>query len=335
MLILSIESSCDETSASVVRMTDTERQILSNFTASQIDTHKLYGGVVPEIASRAHIEAISNLTYSAIQRAGISISGIDLVGVTAFPGLIGALLVGVNFAKSLAYANNLPIVAVNHTHAHAAAAYFTYPELKPPYLALTASGGHTSISDVVSYTDFNIIGRTRDDAAGEAFDKVARVLGIPYPGGAELDRLASIGNSGAVNFPSAAIHGDTFDFSFSGLKTAAINYISNAMQKNEAVNAADIAASFTTAVVTSISHRIEAAANYCGRDKIVLAGGVAANSHLRKEITALCKNNRWKLYMPELKLCGDNAAMVGAQAYFDYLSGKRDDITLNACATVR
>ena len=334
MLILSIESSCDETSAAVVKMTDTERQILSNFTASQIDTHKLYGGVVPEIASRAHIEAISNLTYSAIEESGISVSDIDLIGVTAYPGLIGALLVGVNFAKSLAYANNIPLVAVNHTHAHAAAAYFTYPELKPPYIALTASGGHTSISDVTSYTEFNLIGRTRDDAAGEAFDKVARVLGIPYPGGAELDRLASSGNSDAVSFPSAAIQGETFDFSFSGLKTSAINYINSTKQKYGDVNAADIAASFTKTIVTSISSRIESAAKYCKRDKIVLAGGVAANSHLREEIAFLCKKNQWKLYMPDLKLCGDNAAMIGAQAYFEYLSGKKDGITLNARATI-
>ena len=334
MLILSIESSCDETSAAVVKMTDTERQILSNFTASQIDTHKLYGGVVPEIASRAHIEAISNLTYSAIEESGISVSDIDLIGVTAYPGLIGALLVGVNFAKSLAYANNIPLVAVNHTHAHASAEYFTYPELKPPYIALTASGGHTSSSDVTSYTEFNLIGRTRDDAAGEAFDKVARVLGIPYPGGAELDRLASSGNSDAVSFPSAAIQGETFDFSFSGLKTAAINYINSTKQKYGDVNAADIAASFTKTIVTSISSRIESAAKYCKRDKIVLAGGVAANSHLREEIAFLCKKNQWKLYMPDLKLCGDNAAMIGAQAYFEYLSGKKDGITLNARATI-
>lgn len=334
MLILSIESSCDETSAAVVEMTESSRKILSNCTASQIETHKLYGGVVPEIASRAHIEAVSGLTYSALSESGVRLSDIELVGVTAFPGLIGALLVGVNFAKSLAYANKIPLTAVNHTHAHAAAAYFTHPELKPPYIALTVSGGHTSISEVSSYTDFKVIGHTRDDAAGEAFDKAARVMGIPYPGGAVLDRLAAKGDKNRIKFPSAAIAGDTLDFSFSGLKTAVINYINNAKQRGNIASDEDIAASLTKAITDSLIIRIEEAALRTHRDTVVIAGGVAANSHLRAAAERLCEKHCWKLCMPERSLCGDNAAMVGAQAYYDYLAGNTAGTSLNARATV-
>lgn len=334
MLILAIESSCDDTSASVVEMSEDKRKILAVHTASQIETHRLYGGVVPEIASRAHIEAVSALAYGALEEAGVSLSDIELVGVTAFPGLIGALLVGVNFAKSLAYANGIPLVAVNHTHAHAAATYFTHEELKPPYLALTVSGGHTSISDVSSYTDFEVIARTRDDAAGEAFDKVARVMGIPYPGGAELDKLAHEGDPDRIKFPSAAIAGDTLDLSFSGLKTAVINYINNSRARGDIASDADIAASLTRAVVTSLCARVEEAALRLHRDTIVLAGGVAANSHLREAMQKMCEKRGWKLCMPERSLCGDNAAMVGAQAYYEYLAGRRADTSLNARATV-
>ena len=254
MLILAVESSCDETSVALVRMGERERKILSCRTASRTETHKLYGGVVPEIASRAHIEAISSLCYAAFDEAGCTPEQVELVGVTAYPGLIGSLFVGVNFAKSLAYAYGKPLVAVNHTHAHAAAAYLGHPDLRPPFLALTVSGGHTSLSDVRDYTEFEVVGRTRDDAAGEAFDKVARVMGIPYPGGAEIDKLASLGDPDAIHFPSAAIAGDTLDLSFSGLKTAVINYLNTASQRGDTVVRENVAAALTRSVTSSVSY---------------------------------------------------------------------------------
>ena len=305
--ILAIESSCDETAASVVK---NGRMILSNVISSQIELHKLYGGVVPEIASRKHIEKINPVITAALDEANVTLEDIDAIAVTYGPGLVGALLVGVAEAKAISYAANKPLVPVHHIEGHISANYIENKDLEPPFLCMVVSGGHTHLVLVKDYGQYEIVGRTHDDAAGEAFDKVARVLGIPYPGGAELDRLASSGNSDAVSFPSAAIQGETFDFSFSGLKTAAINYINSTKQKYGDVNAADIAASFTKTIVTSISSRIESAAKYCKRDKIVLAGGVAANSHLREEIAFLCKKNQWKLYMPDLKLCGDNAAMI-------------------------
>ena len=252
MYILGLESSCDETSAAVVEMGEGKRRILSNIVASQIDVHRLYGGVVPEIASRAHIEAVSKITREALETAGVKLSEIGAVGVTAFPGLIGALLVGVNFGKSLAYANNIPLVAVNHVHGHVSAALLENPELEPPFLALVVSGGHTSIYNVKSYTEYEEIGGTRDDAAGESFDKVGRVIGLPYPGGAALDKLAYEGDPKAIALPSPAIVGDNLDFSFSGLKTAALNYINSAEQRGEEINRADLAASYTAAVTTAI-----------------------------------------------------------------------------------
>ena len=333
MLILAVESSCDDTSVALVRMGEGEREILSCRTASQTETHKLYGGVVPEIASRAHIEAISSLCYAAFDEAGCTPEQVELVGVTAYPGLIGSLFVGVNFAKSLAYAYGKPLVAVNHTHAHAAAAYLGHPELKPPFLALTVSGGHTSLSDVRDYTDFNVVGRTRDDAAGEAFDKVARVMGIPYPGGAELDKLASLGDPDAIHFPSAAIAGDTLDLSFSGLKTAVINYLNTASQRGDTVVRENVAAALTRSVTSSLVRRVGEAVQLTGRDTVVLAGGVAANSHLRSELSEYCKTHGLRLCMAPRRLCGDNAAMVGAQAYYEYLAGNRADLTLAARAT--
>lgn len=314
-------------------MGEGEREILSCRTASQTETHKLYGGVVPEIASRAHIEAISSLCYAAFDEAGCTPEQVELVGVTAYPGLIGSLFVGVNFAKSLAYAYGKPLVAVNHTHAHAAAAYLGHPELKPPFLALTVSGGHTSLSDVRDYTDFNVVGRTRDDAAGEAFDKVARVMGIPYPGGAELDKLASLGDPDAIHFPSAAIAGDTLDLSFSGLKTAVINYLNTASQRGDTVVRENVAAALTRSVTSSLVRRVGEAVQLTGRDTVVLAGGVAANSHLRSELSEYCKTHGLRLCMAPRRLCGDNAAMVGAQAYYEYLAGNRADLTLAARAT--
>lgn len=333
MLILALESSCDETSAAVCEFNGDERVIRSNIIASQIETHKLYGGVVPEIASRAHCDAISSITYEALDAAGMTLDEIDAVAVTSTPGLIGALLVGVNFAKALAFANNKPLIPVNHIKGHVAANYFVYPDLKPPFLALVASGGHTSLIKVTSYTEFETVGRTRDDAIGEAFDKVGRVMGLPYPGGAEMDRLASLGDSTAVKFPSAAVIGDNLDFSFSGLKTAVINHLHNLEQKGETCVKEDIAASFTKAVTSSVVKKLGMAMDVTGMNALVMAGGVAANSHLRSALEDLASRRRIKLYMPPRSLCGDNAAMIAAQGYYEYLDGVRADTSLNARAT--
>ncbi len=335
MLILALESSCDETSASVCSITGEEYRILSNIIASQIETHKLYGGVVPEIASRAHCEAISSITYEALDVAGVTLDDIDAVAVTVMPGLIGALLVGVNFAKALALSNNKPLIPVNHIRGHIAANYFVHESLKPPFLALVASGGHTSLIRVDSYTEFTTVGRTRDDAIGEAFDKVGRVMGLPYPGGAEMDRLASLGNPSAVKFPSAAVVGDNLDFSFSGLKTSVINHLHNLEQKGEEYCREDIAASFTKAITSSVTKKLSDAACKTGLTDIVLAGGVAANSHLRTALEEMCRKNHLNLYMPPLSLCGDNAAMICAQGYHEYMAGVRGDASLNAKATGR
>ncbi len=333
MLILAIESSCDETSAAVCEFNGKMPIIRSNIIASQIETHKLYGGVVPEIASRAHCDAISGITYEALDVAGVTLEDIDAVAVTSTPGLIGALLVGVNFAKALAFANNKPLIPVNHIRGHIAANYFVHPDLKPPFLALVASGGHTSLIKVSDYTQFETIGRTRDDAIGEAFDKVGRVMGLPYPGGAEMDRLAAIGNSDAVKFPSAAVIGDNLDFSFSGLKTAVINHLHNAEQKDENIIKEDIAASFTKAVTTSVVKKLTMAVEKTGITELVLAGGVAANSHLRHALEELAAKRKLKLYLPPRSLCGDNAAMIAAQGYYEYLVGVRANTALNAKAT--
>lgn len=332
MLILSIESSCDETSAAVVEMSGERRVIRSNRVASQIAVHALYGGVVPEIASRCHIEAISRLTYDALEEAGVTMREIDAVGVTNRPGLIGALLVGVSFAKSLALAYDKPLVPVHHIRGHIAANYLCHPELKPPYMALVVSGGHTSLIHVTGYTDFHTVGRTRDDACGEAFDKVARVMGIPYPGGAEMDRLASLGDPAALKMPSAAIAGDTLDFSFSGLKTFVINYLHTKEQKGESYSREDVAASFTADVCASIVKRVDAACRQYDCSTLVLAGGVAANSHLREALAKFAGRRHVQFYMPDRALCGDNAAMIGAQTYFEYLAGNLADSSLNAFA---
>ena len=332
MFVLGIESSCDETSAAVIEISDNKRSILSNIVASQIDIHRLYGGVVPEIASRAHIETVSRITYEALDTAGVSISDIGVIAVTAFPGLIGALLVGVNFAKSLAFSQNIPLVAVNHVKAHVAAAYLTDEELKPPFLSLVVSGGHTSIYKVTDYTSFEEIGSTRDDAAGEAFDKIGRVIGLPYPGGAAMDKLAYEGDSKAVTLPSPALLGDTLDFSFSGIKTAALNYINSETQKGAEINRADIAASYTKKIVDAIVKKTGMAIDSTGTNTLVLAGGVAANSHLRSALEQLCKKKKVKFITPPLNLCGDNAAMVAAAGYFEFLNGNLADTSLNASA---
>lgn len=333
MYILGMESSCDETSVAVVEMDGETRRIASNIVASQIETHRLYGGVVPEIASRAHIEAVTGITHEALAAAGITLSDVGAIAVTAAPGLIGALLVGVNFAKSLAFANRIPLVPVHHIKAHVAAAYLAYPDLTAPFLALVVSGGHTSIFEVRSQTRFCEIGATRDDAAGEAFDKIGRVIGLPYPGGAALDKLAHTGNPRAIRLPSPALAGDTLDFSFSGLKTAALNYINTCRQSGEEVPRADLAASYTEAIVAGVAAKAREALARTGQRTLVLAGGVAANSHLRARLAALCEEMGVRFCVPPVSLCGDNGAMVAAAGYFSYLAGVRAGTDLNASAS--
>ena len=332
MYILGLESSCDETSAAIVEMDKGVRRILANIVASQIDIHRLYGGVVPEIAGRAHIEAVTRITHEALDTAGLSLSDIGLVSVTSHPGLIGALLVGVNFGKSLAFANNIPLNGTDHVRGHIAAAYLAYPDLEPPFLGVVLSGGHTSFYVVKSYTDFEEIGSTRDDAAGEAFDKIGRVIGLPYPGGAALDKLAYEGNKDAYKLPSPALGGDTLDFSFSGLKTAALNLIHNAEQKGEEIDRADLAASFTGVIADGFAKKLKTALQQTGIKTVVLAGGVSANSHLRAAAAAVCEKQKARLCLPPLSLCGDNAAMIAAQGYYEYLAGHTDGTDLNASA---
>lgn len=333
MQILSFESSCDETSCAVVEYKDGVFNVKSNIVASQIEIHARFGGVVPEIASRAHCEVISKITYEALAEAGADLDkDIDAIAVTASPGLIGALLVGVNFAKSLAYSHGIPLVAVNHMKGHIAANYISHPELKPPFLTLIASGGHTSFVIVHDYTKTETIGSTRDDAMGEAFDKVARVMGMPYPGGAALDKLAYEGKP-CLKFPSSAITGDTLDMSFSGIKTAVLNYINSAEQKGEEIPKADIAASFVESAVSGVIAKLTLALDAHPEIRsLALAGGVAANSHLRAAVTELAKKRGIDLYLPELKYCGDNGAMIAVAGIFEYLEGKRADIFLNASA---
>ncbi len=334
MYILGMESSCDETSAAVVEMGAGVRRICSDIVASQIDVHRLYGGVVPEIASRAHIEAVSRITAQALDGAGISLRDVGAIAVTTHPGLIGALLVGVNFAKSLAFGNGIPLVSVNHIHGHVAAAYLTEPTLEPPFLALVVSGGHTSLFLVRDHTRFEEIGSTRDDASGEAFDKIGRVIGMPYPGGAALDQLAYRGNAAAFDLPSPAIHDDTLDFSFSGLKTAALNIINAANQRGTPVDPADMAASYTKAVVRGIVRKTDMALSRVAGEvgTLVLAGGVAANSHLRTALGDLCRKQGVHFVVPDRSLCGDNGAMIAAAGYFEYMAGRRADTSLNASA---
>ena len=332
MLVLGIESSCDETAVSVCRMEQDRREVLSDCIASQIEIHKLYGGVVPEIASRAHAEAISGLCSRALCEAGVTPQEIELVGVTNTPGLVGALLVGVSFAKGFAFANHKPFVAVNHIAAHIAAAYVNAPDLKPPFFALVASGGHTSMIHVKSYTEFETVGRTRDDAAGEAFDKIARVMGMPYPGGADMDQAASCGRA-EISFPSAAIADDTLDFSFSGLKTAVMNYLHTQEQRCENISIPDVAASLTNTICVSVVKKLTMAFDRYHFKQLVLAGGVAANTHLRAALAHFCEQHSIAFYVPPKYLCGDNGAMVAVQAYYEYQAGHRANWDLNAVAT--
>ena len=331
MKILGIESSCDETAASV---SENGRTILSNVVSTQIEEHKKYGGVVPEIASRRHCENILGVVDKAIADAGCTMDDIDAVAVTYAPGLIGALLVGVSFAKGLAMSTGKPLIPVHHIAGHIAANYIAHPELEPPYLCLVASGGHSLIVKVEDYTKFRVIGRTHDDAAGEAFDKAARVLGLPYPGGVQIDRLAAAGDPNGCKLPHPKVTGGEFDFSFSGLKTAVINTAHNAEQKGIEINKADLAASFQKTVSEILADTTVMAAKSLGYKTIAAAGGVTANSGVRAKLEAECEKIGAKLYLPPLSLCGDNGAMIACQGYYDYLAGKRADESLNATATL-
>ena len=331
MKILGIESSCDETAASVV---EDGRKVLSNVIASQVEEHKIYGGVVPEIASRRHTEAICSVVEKALKDAGCTLGDIDALAVTYAPGLIGALLVGVNYAKGVSLSTGLPLVPVHHLRGHIAANYISSEEIKPPFLSLVVSGGHTHIINVKSFTDFEVIGRTRDDAAGEAMDKAARTVGLPYPGGVNLDKISKDGDENKYKFPVPKVSDSKYDFSFSGLKTFAVNLVHNASQKGETVKPEDLGASFIKAVTDLlVSHTMEAAKD-TGAKTLVLAGGVSANSRLRRVMKEECDKRGIKLFMPELKYCGDNAAMIASQGYYEYLNGKRADLTLNAVASM-
>lgn len=331
MKILAIESSCDETAAAVV---EDGRKVLSSVVASQVEEHRLYGGVVPEIASRRHAEAIVPVVQQALDEANVILKQIDAIAVTYAPGLIGALLVGVNFAKGLSLSTGIPLIPTHHLRSHIASNYISNIELKPPFLCLVVSGGHSHIVMVEDYTKMKIIGRTRDDAAGEAFDKAARTMGMPYPGGIELDKVAENGNHLAFKLPRPVVHDAPYDFSFSGLKTAVINLIHNASQKGEELNKADVCASFRYAVVDCLTTNFLKAADDLKINKLVIAGGVSANSLLRKTLQAECEKRGYELYMPDKSLCGDNAAMVGSQGYYEYLSGNIAGTDLNAFATM-
>ena len=331
MLILAVESSCDETAVALVR---DGRQLLTDQVFSQADLHAVYGGVVPEIASRSHVEVISYLAERALQAAGVTRKDIDAVAVTYAPGLIGALLVGVNFAKAAALALGVPLIPVHHIRGHIAANYLAFPELEPPFLCLAISGGNTLIADVRGYTDIRILGSTRDDAAGECFDKTARVLGLPYPGGRPLDELSQQGDDTRYAMPQSHIEGSAYDMSFSGLKTAVINLVHGAEQRGEEIDRAGLAASFCKAVSDSLVPRTMSAAAELGYNTIVVAGGDAANSRIRRDFAAAAERAGAKLYIPPLKLCGDNAAMIASQAYYEYLSGARAGSELNAYATM-
>ena len=330
MKILAIESSCDETAVAIV---ENGRTVLTDCIASQVDLHRIYGGVVPEIASRKHIEAIYGLADEALEKANIQRNDIDAVAVTYAPGLIGAVLVGVNFGKAAAMALNKPLIPVHHIRGHIAANYIAYPELKPPFLCLVVSGGHTMFVDVKDYTVMEILGGTLDDAAGECFDKVARVLGMPYPGGAALDKAAQAGDPNRYQLPRAHAGDNPFDLSFSGLKTAALNLIHHAEQVGEELDVSGLAASFCAAVSDTLVPRAIRALEKTGYKQLAVAGGVAANSIIRRDILSAAEKMAAQVYLPPLSLCGDNAAMIGAQAYYEYQAGNLADMSLNAYAT--
>ena len=326
-LILAIESSCDETSAAVI---ENGREVLSNIIASQISTHEKYGGVVPEVASRMHIEVINKVVMEALEEAKVTLKDIDAIGVTYGPGLVGALLVGLQYAKGLAFSTKKPLIGVNHIEGHISANYIEHKDLKPPFVSLVVSGGHTFIVHVKNYGEYEVIGQTRDDAAGEAYDKVARALGLGYPGGPKIDKLSKEGNPDAIKFPKANFHEDTLDFSFSGVKSSVLNYLNKNKMQNIEVNKADVAASFQKAVVDVL---IENALKACKKkdvNKIAIAGGVASNSALRFKLTEVAKKNGIEVLFPSPILCTDNAAMIGSAAYFNFISNKTSSLDLNA-----
>lgn len=332
VLILAIESSCDETAAAVVK---NGRTVLSNIISSQIDLHTLYGGVVPEIASRKHMEQINQVINEALVKADVTLDDITAIAVTYGPGLVGALLVGVSAAKALAFASKKPLIGVHHIEGHISANYIENPELEPPFGCLVVSGGHTHLVNVKNYGEYEILGKTRDDAAGEAFDKVARAVGLGYPGGPKIDRLAKEGNPLAIEFPRAKVSGSEYDFSFSGLKSAVLNYINKCEMKNEEFNKADLVASFQNAVVdVLVSHAIQASKEF-GFKKLAIAGGVASNSALRTAMKEACDRNNIEFYHPSPVLCTDNAAMIGAAAYYEYLAGSRASWDLNAVPNLK
>lgn len=331
-LILAIESSCDETAASVVK---NGRTVLSNVISSQIELHKLYGGVVPEIASRKHIEKINQVIEEALSEAGVVLDDLDAIGVTYGPGLVGALLVGVAEAKAIAYAKKLPLVGVHHIEGHVSANYIEHPDLEPPFLCLIVSGGHTHLVIVEDYGEFKILGRTRDDAAGEAFDKVARAIGLGYPGGPKIDKLSKEGNSHAIAFPKAKIDGAPYDFSFSGVKSAVLNFINQNKMQGKEIQKADLAASFQQSVVeVLVEHTMLAAKDY-HMDKVAIAGGVASNGTLRQAMQEACERNGLKFYHPSPIFCTDNAAMIGVAAYYEYKKGTRHGWDLNAVPNLK
>lgn len=332
VLILAIESSCDETAAAVVK---NGREVLSNVINTQIAIHTEYGGVVPEIASRKHIENINPVIRKALEDAGVTLDDIDAIGVTYGPGLVGALLVGVAEAKAIAFAKNKPLVGVHHIEGHISANYVENKELEPPFVALVVSGGHTHLVKVNDYGEYEIVGRTRDDAAGEAFDKVARALGLGYPGGPKIDKLAKEGNPDAIEFPRAHVDDAPYDFSFSGIKSAVLNYINSANMQGKEINRADVAASFQKAVVDALVSRAVRLAKECGMDKLAIAGGVASNSALRAAIQEECTKNNISFYSPSPVLCTDNAAMIGAAAYYEYIKGIRHGYDLNAIPNLK
>ena len=332
VLILAIESSCDETAAAVVK---NGREVLSNVISSQIDLHTLYGGVVPEIASRKHIEKINQVIEEALSQAGVTLEEITAIGVTYGPGLVGALLVGVAEAKAIAYAAGKPLVGVHHIEGHVSANFIEHPDLEPPFVCLIVSGGHTHLVIVKDYGEFEIIGRTRDDAAGEAFDKVARAVGLGYPGGPKVDKTAKEGNKHAVEFPRAKVEGAPYDFSFSGLKSAVLNYINHAKMTGQEIHVPDLVASFQNAVVDALVSRTVAAAKEYGYDKVAIAGGVASNSALRAEIKKACRKAHLSFYHPSPIFCTDNAAMIGVAAYYEYQKGARAGWDLNAVPNLK
>ena len=332
VLILAIESSCDETASAVVK---NGREVLSNVISSQIALHTLYGGVVPEIASRKHIEKINEVIQEALDQAGVKLSEIDVIGVTYGPGLVGALQVGVAEAKAISYAAGIPLVGVHHIEGHISANYIACKELEPPFICLVVSGGHTHLVVVRDYGKYEIIGKTRDDAAGEAFDKVARAIGLGYPGGPKIDRLAKEGNPDAIHFPRAKVEDAPYDFSFSGVKSAVLNYLNGCHMKGEPVVEADVAASFQKAVCdVLVEHAVQAVKDY-GIPKLALAGGVASNSALREAMKAACEKEGVSFYYPSPILCTDNAAMIGAAAYYEYINGVRSGLDLNAVPNLR